>query len=139
MAVFLASLSQMGGNAHIAGRVLRGMADSVLGRTALRQGAARWRDRAAGAATEGQPGTAWAASMLLSTGKRVMGVVLSWERHIVYRPSCNITPGQLNHVMNGSEKLLNLTVRATLPHHMCTHASSAALRAHCLCHSVHGC
>ena len=37
MAVFLASLGQMGGNAHIAGRVLRGMADSAPGRAALRQ------------------------------------------------------------------------------------------------------
>ena len=68
VAVFLASLGQMGGNAHIAGRVLRGMADSAPGRAALRQGAARWRDRAAGAATEGQAGTVWAASTLLSAG-----------------------------------------------------------------------
>ena len=41
MAVFLASLGQMGGNAHIACRVLRGMADSAPGRAALRYGSTR--------------------------------------------------------------------------------------------------
>ena len=68
VAVFLASLGQMGGNAHIAGRVLKGLSDSGPGRVALRSGALRWHDRISAPGSRGQDALQWAASSLLLSG-----------------------------------------------------------------------
>lgn len=69
VAVFLASLGQMGGNACIAGRLLKGLSESAPGRVALRSGTHRWHGRASMTAlARGQSALEWAAATLLSTG-----------------------------------------------------------------------
>lgn len=60
----------MGGNACIAGRLLKGLSESAPGRVALRSGAHRWHGRASATAlARGQNALEWAAATLLSTGE----------------------------------------------------------------------
>ncbi|KAK9829627.1 hypothetical protein WJX72_006957 [[Myrmecia] bisecta] len=68
VAVLLASLQRMGGNAHIAKRVLRQLANHAPGRAALRLGTAKWQVQAGAANPGADPNShesmTWAADRL---------------------------------------------------------------------------
>ena len=71
-AIIMASLSRLGGNAHVAKRILKLLSTHLPGRVVLRLGAAKWQAQATGgefaSATGSKASLQWAASRLWAAG-----------------------------------------------------------------------
>ena len=71
-AIIMASLSRLGGNAHVAKRILRLLSTHLPGRVVLRLGAAKWQAQATGGefatAVGSKASLQWAASRLWAAG-----------------------------------------------------------------------
>ncbi|KAL0053110.1 hypothetical protein WJX82_000994 [Trebouxia sp. C0006] len=76
-AIIMASLSRLGGNAHVAKRVLRLLSTHLPGRVVLRLGAAKWQAQATGGefatAVGSKASLQWAASRLWAAAEAVGG------------------------------------------------------------------
>lgn len=68
VAILLAGLGRLGGNAFIAKRLIAALASHGPGRTALRTAATRWQAQATGASTTGEAALQWAVSRLWQQG-----------------------------------------------------------------------
>lgn len=71
-AIIMVSLSRLGGNAHVAKRILRLLSTHLPGRVVLRLGAAKWQAQATGGefatAVGSKASLQWAASRLWAAG-----------------------------------------------------------------------
>ena len=72
-AIIMASLSRLGGNAHVAKRILKLLSTRLPGRVVLRLGAAKWQAQATtrgeyASATGSKASLQWAASRLWAAG-----------------------------------------------------------------------
>ncbi|KAL0034398.1 hypothetical protein WJX79_000220 [Trebouxia sp. C0005] len=76
-AIIMASLSRLGGNAHVAKRILRLLSTHLPGRVVLRLGAAKWQAQATGGefatAVGSKASLQWAASRLWAAAEAVGG------------------------------------------------------------------
>lgn len=74
-AIIMASLSRLGGNAHVAKRILRLLSTHLPGRVVLRLGAAKWQAQATGGefatAVGSKASLQWAASRLWAAAEAV--------------------------------------------------------------------
>jgi len=68
VAILLAGLGRLGGNAFIAKRLIAALASHAPGRTALRTAATRWQAQATGASTTSEAALQWAVSRLWQQG-----------------------------------------------------------------------
>lgn len=72
-ATIMASLSRLGGNAHVAKRILRMLSTHLPGRVVLRLGAAKWQANMTGGdfakAVGSKASLQWAASRLWAAGR----------------------------------------------------------------------
>lgn len=77
-AIIMASLSRLGGNAHVAKRILRLLSTHLPGRVVLRLGAAKWQAQATGGefatAVGSKASLQWAASRLWAAGACLLPV-----------------------------------------------------------------
>lgn len=87
-AIIMASLSRLGGNAHVAKRILKLLSTHLPGRVVLRLGAAKWQAQATGgeyaSATGSKASLQWAASRLWAAGEPPCA--LTWFANLVLPP-----------------------------------------------------
>lgn len=86
----MASLSRLGGNAHVAKRILKLLSTHLPGRVVLRLGAAKWQAQAIGgeyaSATGSKASLQWAASRLWAAGTLDIAILrLAWQPFCVVR------------------------------------------------------
>ena len=86
----MASLSRLGGNAHVAKRILKLMSTHLPGRVVLRLGAAKWQAQATGgelaAATGSKASLQWAASRLWAAGQHAALHMLIHAAYLLSTP-----------------------------------------------------
>jgi hypothetical protein len=70
VAILLAGLTRLGGNAYIAKRLVLSLSAHAPGRRALRLAATRWQTQATGASASGNAALQWATSRLRQQGER---------------------------------------------------------------------
>lgn len=93
----MASLSRLGGNAHVAKRILKLLSTHLPGRVVLRLGAAKWQAQATGgeyaSATGSKASLQWAASRLWAAGN----VLLSSCAQLAPSPLGRLAAGAFKH------------------------------------------
>ena len=72
VAILLAGLGRLGGNAFIAKRLVAALAAHAPGRAALRTAVTRWQAQATGASTTGEAALQWAVSRLWQQGAHTL-------------------------------------------------------------------
>lgn len=71
MAILLAGLTRLGGNAYIAKRLVVALSAHAPGREALRLAATRWQTQATGASASSEAALQWATSRLWQQGRPI--------------------------------------------------------------------